>query len=68
MFCAGDKALEINALHAGDEDFSAGDEHVENMHSSFSHTQLATSDSKKILCRDVGYSRSYLPPNPTLSH
>ena len=39
-------ALKVNAFHAADEHFSAGDEHVENTCSSFSqtHTQLATSD------------------------
>ena len=35
--------LETNVFYAGDERLSAGDEHVENMHWSFSHThtQLA---------------------------
>ena len=38
--------LEANAFCAGDEHFSAGDQHIENTRSSFSHThtQLATSD------------------------
>ena len=47
---AGDVVLEKNALHAGDERFSAGDERVENVHSSFSHaqTQLATSDFQAV--------------------
>ena len=60
MFIASDKlvlcwgltvlALETNVFHAGDEHFSAGDEHVENARLGFSqtqthtHTQLATSD------------------------
>ena len=30
--------LEINVFHAGDEPFSAGDEQLENAHSTFSHT------------------------------
>ena len=30
--------LEMNAVHTGDEHFSAGDEHVQIGHSDFSHT------------------------------
>ena len=47
MFIAGDGTLlvlEMNAFHAGDEHFSAGDKRVENMCSSFSRTHLATSN------------------------
>ena len=41
-------------FRAGDEHFSAGDKHIENVRFNFSHThtQLATSDSKQTLCRD----------------
>ena len=35
-------ALEANVFHAGDEHFSAGDEHVENVHLKFSHTHTDT--------------------------
>ena len=35
-------ALETNVFHTGDEHDSAGDEHVEYAHSSFSHKHIAS--------------------------
>ena len=36
--------LKTNVFCTGDEHFSVEDERVENVHSKFSHTPLATSD------------------------
>ena len=34
--------LEVNTFRAGDEHFSTGDDCIENVHSSFSHTHTAS--------------------------
>ena len=43
--------LEMNGFRTGEEHFTAGDEHVENERSNFSHTEMG------------GIMLSYLPPS-----
>ena len=58
--------LERNIFGARDEHFSAGDEHVENVHSNFSHTHTQLASYQQLPNRpniDMIAFHRYSPPN-----